>query len=96
LGGKAEVVETVYKTITDSGYNGNLFDAFILAELYGINIVILKKRRKKGESDHVLITPVSKKIDEYILVFKSNYNNKNVFESVVHRDKSGFQFVFVN
>jgi len=89
----SNIIDNVYKIIINSSYNGNLFDAYILAELYKINIIILNKRRKRGESDHLLITPMNK-VNEYIIVLKSNYDEIIIFESVIFRNKTGFQFVF--
>ena len=94
ISSKADVIEVIYKTITDTNYNGNIFDAFILSQIYNINIIMLMKRRRKDNTDHELITPMKKKIDEYIITLSSNFKNKKIYESVIKKDKSGFRFIF--
>ena len=94
ISSKADVIEVIYKNITDTNYNGNIFDAFILSQIYNINIIMLMKRRRKDNTDHELITPMKKKIDEYIITLSSNFKNKKIYESVIKKDKSGFRFIF--
>ena len=73
--GKAEVVENIYKKINENNYNGNIFDILILSEIYQINILLLLKR-KKNEKTFYEIKPISKKVNEFILILKSKLDIK--------------------
>ena len=92
---KVDMIETIYKNIeSDDAYNGNLFDLYLLSNIYNLGIVLMMKRRKKGERDHILIKPMEDKPEDYVLVVKSNSINRNIYETVIRRTKAGFKFAF--
>lgn len=94
---KTDIIENIFKDIKDRSYTGNVFDIFLLAEIYKLNIVLLLNRKSKNVN-HFYIKPLSKKVNETVLVLRGNIDlrKRKKYNSVINKDKHGFNFIFDN
>jgi hypothetical protein len=94
---KTDIIENIFKDIKEKSYTGNVFDIFLLAEIYKLNIILLLNRKSKNVN-YFYIKPLSKKVDETVLILRGNVDlrKSKKYNSVINKDKQGFNFIFNN
>jgi hypothetical protein len=85
-------IELLKTKILNKNYTGTEIDLEIISKIYNINFILLNKRIKKNSTQFSVIKSKNYKSDNFILLYRTNIFDKNIFNLIQFKDKLVFRY----